>query len=583
MRRTLQCPIRTTTWCAFIVFTYCSYDGLGQIRTNGTLISPSTSSHNIFIGDNALTPIPGPNKAKLEVRGEQLFTSSNWSAALRLISKNEGSMPQNGAALIWDKGSIASNPAPYHFFMAGPADNPRGDFFTGWVSDYGNANNNPIYSSSVYSAVRNNVNPIGTVRFYKNVIIYDGVSPETNSTNRLGLGLAAPTEQLHTNKGVRFEGLTESNSASRMVMTDATGKLFFRNYNAFAMNGCSKGNVIPKVDPSNSNLLTCSQLYDNGTNVGLNTTSPNAKFHLHGGSIWMTGGSLTSILSGTGLRMFSDQSSGKGHIFSHNYSSGSGTDLIFQTTGGNVGISTNPGIWTGSGNMVGSAPPVSSPIKLDVNGTFRSTYILLLSDARLKSNIKPLEHSLEKVMKLRGVSYSWNKTFDKGLNLDDLPQIGFLAQEVEPVIPEAVGTDEKGIYGMNYQAIIPVLVGAIQEQQHMIQKLQEQLAQSRPNLNVEEGEKEGNEVGKEGFALAQNRPNPFGKETIISYTLPETDQQCSISIFDLNSVQVMHVPLKTKGKGELVIRAHNLKPGTYVYSLLVDGNTIVSRKMVITE
>lgn len=45
----------------------------------------------------------------------------------------------------------------------------------------------------------------------------------------------------------------------------------------------------------------------------------------------------------------------------------------------------------------------------------------------------------------------------------------------------------------------------------------------------------------------------------------------------------MYVPLKTKGKGELVIRTHYSKPGTYVYSLLVDGNTIVSRKMVITE
>ncbi len=248
-----------------------------------------------------------------------------------------------------------------------------------------------------------------------------------------------------------------------------------------------------------------------------------------------------------------------------------------------MGISTTPGIWTGSGNMVGGPPPVSSPIKLDVNGTFRSTYILLLSDARLKSNIKPLEHSLEKVMQLRGVSYSWNKAFNKDLNLDDLPQIGFLAQEVEPVIPEAVGTDEKGIYGMNYQALIPVLVGAIQEQQQLIQKLQNQLAVNPANPNIEAGRNEFTEFSKEGFALAQNKPNPFGRETIIPYTLPETNQQCSISIFDLNSVQVMHVPLKTKGKGELVIRANDLKPGTYVYSLLVDGTTIFSRKMLITE
>jgi hypothetical protein len=136
--------LRKGTICLLTVLIYFSNSTIGQIRTNGVLISPSSPLHNIFIGDNAISPIPGANKAKLEIRGEQLFTSSNWSAALRLIGRNENTQPQNGAALIWDKGTSSANPAPYHFFMAGPADNPRGDFFSGWVSDYGNSGNTPM-------------------------------------------------------------------------------------------------------------------------------------------------------------------------------------------------------------------------------------------------------------------------------------------------------------------------------------------------------------------------------------------------------------------------------------------------------
>ena len=93
------------------------------------------------------------------------------------------------------------------------------------------------------------------------------------------------------------------------------------------------------------------------------------------------------------------------------------------------------------------------------------------SDARLKKNISPLTSSLEKLLALNPVSYQWKSGEDTRSHL------GFLAQELETVIPEAVykptGNSETSTdkYGVNYSTIIPVLVKAIQEQQQQIEDL----------------------------------------------------------------------------------------------------------------
>ncbi len=95
------------------------------------------------------------------------------------------------------------------------------------------------------------------------------------------------------------------------------------------------------------------------------------------------------------------------------------------------------------------------------------------SDARLKKNISPLTSSLEKLLALNPVSYQWKS----GEGEDTRSHLGFLAQELETVIPEAVykptGNSETSTdkYGVNYSTIIPVLVKAIQEQQQQIEDL----------------------------------------------------------------------------------------------------------------
>ena len=100
---------------------------------------------------------------------------------------------------------------------------------------------------------------------------------------------------------------------------------------------------------------------------------------------------------------------------------------------------------------------------------------LTASDERLKENIRPIESSLDKVLTLKGVKFDWK---DKDRAND---QLGFIAQDVEKVLPEVVNEIENGLGDydghkvVNYSAVVPVLVEAIKEQQKLINRLEDRL------------------------------------------------------------------------------------------------------------
>jgi len=78
-----------------------------------------------------------------------------------------------------------------------------------------------------------------------------------------------------------------------------------------------------------------------------------------------------------------------------------------------------------------------------------------VSDRRVKENIRPLTYGLSDVMKLKPVAYEMKGTHVK--------QIGFIAQDVEPVLPEVVEVSKEGRYGLNYGNMVAATVKAIQE------------------------------------------------------------------------------------------------------------------------
>ncbi len=85
------------------------------------------------------------------------------------------------------------------------------------------------------------------------------------------------------------------------------------------------------------------------------------------------------------------------------------------------------------------------------------------SDARLKTNVKPITNALDKLIKLRGVSFNWNykyKDLDGSLKGK---QLGLMAQDVEKVFPELVERGSKNYRMVHYDKMTAVLVEAVKE------------------------------------------------------------------------------------------------------------------------
>ena len=85
------------------------------------------------------------------------------------------------------------------------------------------------------------------------------------------------------------------------------------------------------------------------------------------------------------------------------------------------------------------------------------------SDILFKTNIIPLNNSLDKITTLNGYTYDWKVKEFPNEKFDKIKQIGLIAQEVEKVYPMIVNTRPDGFKQVDYEMLIPVLVEAVKE------------------------------------------------------------------------------------------------------------------------
>ena len=86
--------------------------------------------------------------------------------------------------------------------------------------------------------------------------------------------------------------------------------------------------------------------------------------------------------------------------------------------------------------------------------------------------MKTLNNSLDKVLKLRGVSYDWKKETKEYEMVGLRNDIGFIANEVMEVVPELV-RETDGVLSLRDKGIVALLVEAIKEQQKQIEELRD--------------------------------------------------------------------------------------------------------------
>lgn len=210
----------------------------------------------------------------------------------------------------------------------------------------------------------------------------------------------------------------------------------------------------------------------------------------------------------------------------------------------------------------------------------------------------PIENASELLLSLNGYYYDNNEFegFEPDFigNPNILPEavegmmkdlkinksLGLSADDLEAVLPEAIRHDPEGMIYINYSAIIPVLVEAFKEQQHTIESLQKEISDLKTNDKGYNGI-ENQESTKN--ALYQNTPNPTNSSTTIKCYLDSYAQKAIITVYDLNGLQLKEYPVYHQGKNTITIGANEFKPGIYMYSLLVDGKLIDTKRMVITS
>lgn len=221
------------------------------------------------------------------------------------------------------------------------------------------------------------------------------------------------------------------------------------------------------------------------------------------------------------------------------------------------------------------------------------------SDESLKENIEPLEGNLNKILRLNGVSYNMKKEFysikdPKILSIvmkNQKKDFGFIAQEVKDIIPEIVSLDTtSNLYSVNYVKLIPVLVEAIKEQQIKIEELTSQIETIEESCcNIPDTKSASiltainNDLETKEAQLYQNIPNPFNRRTTIKCYIPESNLSATLYIFNMQGTTLQQLPIKGKGNQSIQVDDNSLNPGMYLYTLIVDGKEIDTKRMILTQ
>jgi hypothetical protein len=211
---------------------------------------------------------------------------------------------------------------------------------------------------------------------------------------------------------------------------------------------------------------TAQMVLTNGGKVGISTITPNAQLSL--GSAIQT--IKVAVYDGGSTNLF-----------------GMGVNSSELTCAAGVAATASPQMVLTDGGRVGinqSAPGYL----LEVDGAAYSTVGWSSpSDARLKQDVAQITDGLATIEKLRGVRFQWKPAAQRDVGQKlilpvDHPQVGFIAQEVEKVVPEAVtppGIGGSDTYAMDETKLIPILVEAIKEQQTEIDQLRTEIAASK--------------------------------------------------------------------------------------------------------
>jgi len=154
-------------------------------------------------------------------------------------------------------------------------------------------------------------------------------------------------------------------------------------------------------------------------------------------------------------------------------------DIVYK--GGNMIVW--PDATYSSDTSIATDTNISTSVKtagsVAVGGTAQAQGYIYRSDARLKTNVRDIPDAAAKISALHGVEYDWKNNPDPATK----DQLGFLAQDVEKIFPEAVAVDGgTGMKEVAYESLISPLIEALKARQKVILQQQRDIDEIRKAL-----------------------------------------------------------------------------------------------------
>ena len=278
------------------------------------------------------------------------------------------------------------------------------------------------------------------------------------TTGNIGIGVLEPQYKLDVAGSIR---ISDDNSLYLTAGSDAyRGTLSMTSNNSLYLSNFTAGDVVLAVG---SGLSAQPKLRASDEGIGIILDySPHEPLEVGGSGRAFFGNG--NGIARKGLLIDGDEGSLGTRIESFDYGLDTGMNLIINTVGkGNVGIG------------------VSNPTHvLHINGVGRSTQSTwyVMSDRRVKENIRPIENAMNQITSLNPVIFDWIESYQKSNPTLTDNRYGFIAQEVKQVLPQMVNEVEEKIADqviedfnvLNHDALFPLLVKGLQEQQSIIEK-----------------------------------------------------------------------------------------------------------------
>lgn len=153
---------------------------------------------------------------------------------------------------------------------------------------------------------------------------------------------------------------------------------------------------------------------------------------------------------------------------------------------------------------------------------------------------------------------------------------------VKQSFPALIIKDAQGNEYVNYTQLVPILVQAIKELKTELDDLKEAVASSGTR-KVNAATNIATNTLDEGWgSISQNTPNPFTGQSTVRVSVPDDASDAYIDILTLNGASVKRIPV-SNGLSEVSLSSFEFAPGTYLYTLVVNGKVSETRRMIVNR